>query len=316
MAKGDKMSQRSLFLLGIIFLILVGGYIYTQHSKEAGLKSILTKIGKKTWLESDKLEVFYDHKKGFSIIKQGSKWIIQDEFPKPANTIKIQDFLKELSELTGEKRASGEKFFPRFKLSEEEALHLKLYKNQKELAHLLIGKRGPQWASSFVRLKGNNAIYLVPINLLAKFEIWSVEPQNPKAKDFVDLQVAQVSKTELKHLSFMSKKIHWELVRQEEKNQKNKFLFIKEKKKKILSKKDTEKFLLRLFPIYARDIIAPTKFKEKATLTLETRLGQKEIITFGPCYKKKKEETCVLEKNGYVYKVDKSYVKPFFNPQP
>ncbi len=310
------MSQRSILLLGIIFLILVGGYIYTQHSREAGLKSILTKIGSKTWIESNRIEIFFDHQKGFSIIKRDRRWIIEDDFPKPASRVKVENFLKEISNLTGEKRASGKKFFPRFKVSEEESLHVNLYKGKKELAHLLVGKRGPQWASSFVRLKGDNTIYLVPVNLLAKFEIWSVEPQRPKAKDFLDLEVLQVSKSELKHLSFLSKKIHWELIRQEEQDQKGRFLFKKGKKEEVLGEKEIEKFLLKLFPLYARDVIAPIKFKKEATLIFETRLGQEIKITFGPCHKEKEGETCLLEKDGFVYKIDKAYIQALFNPQP
>jgi hypothetical protein len=302
------MSRCTLIPLGLIFALLVGVYFATQHTREAGVKSILTTLGKQDWLSAKEIKVFFNEEKGFSLVKEKDSWVIRNGLVKPASSVLVEEFLKELSGLFGEERAKGEKYFSRFKVSEKEALHIVLLRDGEELAHLLVGKRGPQWQSSFVRLASQEAIYLVPVNLLAKFDIWSVEPGPPKDKEFVDLQVLNVPEAKLKRLAFDSPKVKWELLRREKD-----FLLHFGDKEKVLSKEEVVKYLRKLFPLYAEKIVSPEKFSEKrATLTFVSRLGREVKVDFGPCQKEKDQEVCLLKKGPFVYRVGRSVIRDFF----
>lgn len=307
------MRTSTLIFLALIFFLLVGGYLFTQRAKEPGVESIFTTIGQKRWLEADRIKVFFGEK-GFSLVRKQDNWLLEDDFPKPASRVLIQEFLRQLANLSGEKRAEGGKFFSRFKVEDKEALHIVLYQGEQELAHILVGKRGPQWNSSFVRLKGRKEIYLVPVNLLSKFEIWSVEPGLPKAKDFLDLKVLEVPLAKLKSLSFKGQKISWSLLREEDHKPQTFVLKIGSKEKR-LSSKEAKKFLRRLFPLYAEKVMKPEEFKGKrATLSFVSRLGREEKVDFGVCQKEKDQEVCLVKRAPFVYRVNQSLIEPFFKP--
>ncbi len=308
------MRTSTLIFLALIFFLLVGGYLFTQRAKEPGVESIFTTLGQKKWLKADRIKVFFDGEKGFSLVREPETWLIEDDFPKPASKVLIQEFLRQLADLSGEKRAEGDKFFPRFKVGDKEALHIVLYQGKQELAHILVGKRGPQWNSSFIRLKGQKEIYLVPVNLLSKFEIWSVEPGFPKAKDFLDLEVLEVPLAKLKTLSFRGQKVSWTLLRKEDHKPQTFVLKIGTKEKR-LSSEEAEKFLRRLFPLYAEKVIKPEEFKGKrATLTFVSRLGREVEVDFGACQKEKDQEICLVKRPPFVYRINRSLIEAFFKP--
>ena len=54
-------------------------------------------------------------------------WVVTSHFDTPGNSTKIQQFLTQLSTLQGELRADSTALLSDFQLTDEQALHLKVY---------------------------------------------------------------------------------------------------------------------------------------------------------------------------------------------
>ncbi len=298
------MSRRVLIALGIFFLFSVFFYLGATKEHKESAKSLLKPLGSKALKDADLIELTYDGK-DLTLKKVGERWVIVSDFEKPAQKATVEEFLSTLAELVGEERAKGEKYFSRFKLGDKEALHVVLKAKGQELAHFLIGKRGPRWESTFVRLKGDKTVYLVPVNLLAKLEIWDENPKFPPEKSLVDLEVLTLPIDEIKELSFSGPKTKWRLVLKGQK-----FLFTRGGQEKELKLEEGKKFLRKLFPILAEEVVPPEKFKgEEAVLSYLLRTGEKGKL-FLVC----EQKDCLVKRRKYVYRVKRENLAPLFKP--
>ncbi len=314
------MSERTLTLFFVLFLISVGLYFYVQHREHAGARSILVPLGQKEWQQATSLEVRYQDR-GFRLVKEQGRWLVVDGFLRPAKEEKVENLLKELATLHGEPRAKGKKYFSRFKLNPKEALKLTLKKDGQTLVTLWVGKRGPQWESSFVRLGEGDEIYLVPLNLLAKFEIWADNPTAPSAKAFVDRKVLDLKAQDLKYLAYQDHQA-WTLRREGED-----FLFSAGKKEKKLSEDQVSTFLKKVFPLFAEELVPPEEFStSQGRLRYETKTGLSGELLIGPCQKesdrqkkdsKGKQQTrswCLLKRGEFVYRVKEESLRALWKP--
>ncbi len=299
------MSRKVLALLGTFFAFSFLFYLGTTREHQEGLKSLLKPLGAPSFKEADEIELSYQGK-GFKLKKEGEEWVILSDFKKPARQATVTELLETLADLHGEVRAKGKRYFSRFGVSEREALHLVLKKDGQELAHFLIGKRGPQWESNFLRLKGSQEIYLVPVNLLAKLDIWEEGPEVPQDKAFVDLEVLSLPVKEIKTLSLTGPKGGWTLRREG-----SKFVFTKDGREKEIAPARAEKFMRKLFPLLAEEVVAPESFKEKGALRLsyELRNGLKGELEIS-CASKE----CLVRKKGFVFRVKRENLAPLFKP--
>ncbi len=308
------MSRCTLILLALILALAVGVYFFTQHAAQhPGVQTVYVPLGQRDWIKAEEIWVYQgEPRKGFRLVKREEGWVIKGAFDKPACPALVKDFLKELAALSGEKRACGRGFFPRFRLTQKEALHIVLARDGQVLAHILVGKRGPRWQSTFVRLKGKDCIYLVPVNLLAKFDVWSKDPAPPKDKEFVRLSVFDEPLVKMKSLRFVGHGVSWSLTRG-----KDRFFWQEGGTKKVLSPKEAQRFWQHLFPLYAEDLLPPEKFsREEAKLIYESRLGRRVVLSLGPCLQgKDQEKVCVVKREGFVYRVRKDLLKPLWSPE-
>ncbi len=300
------MSKRVVLILAVFFVFTLAFYASVTRQSSEGAKVVLTSLGDKTLREANKIEIYQGEKrKGFKLLKEGEHWVIISDFRKPAKEGTVQEFLETFADLSGEERAQGQKYFSRFGVDEKNGLHIVFEKDGEVLSHFIVGKRGPWWESSFVRLEGGKKIYLVPVNLLAKLEIWDESPSLPKEEAFLDLEVLALPLEEIKELSFKAPNISWSLHLEGEN-----YIFEKDSQKKKLSSEEGKNFLRRLFPLLAEGIVPPDQFqKPSATLNYLLRTGQKGQLFF-QCQK----ENCLLKKGEFVFKVKKENLKDFFAP--
>ncbi len=300
------MSRKTALILGLFFLASFLFYLGVTREKHEGAKTLLTPLGREIFKEADFIEIYQGkEKKGFKLEREGERWILLSDFRKPAKDSLVEDFLKTLASLSGEERASGEKYFSRFGVDQDQGLHIVLKKDGKVLAHFILGRRGPQWESSFLRLEGEKKIYLVPTNLLAKLEIWEDKPAPPQEKAFLDLEVLSLPLDEIKELSFEGPQISWRLKREDKK-----FVFQKDKREREISFLEGKKFLRKLFPLLAEEVVSPQEFKKpEATLTYVLRNGLRGRLYLG-CQQK----ACLVKKREFVFRVKKENLKPLFEP--
>ena len=306
------MSERTLIACFVLFLFATGLYFYSQHREHAGVKSVLTRIGDESWKEADEIEVSF-RGEGFRLVRRAGRWLIEDGFPRPAQEELVETLLNTLAGLYGEPRAKGKEFFARFVVDDDEALRLVLKKEGKVLATILVGKRGPNWESSFVRLAGGEEIYLVPVNLLAKLGVFAEKPAAPQWRAFVDLKVLDLRAEDLKMLALEGR---WRLLRRGEG-----FVFQMGPEERSVTKEEVASFLRQVFPLMAEEVLPPQEFTSpRARLLYETSLGVSGKLLIGPCRTASKEKgaeeegTCLVRRGEFVYRVKKKALDPLFNP--
>ena len=298
------MSRRTVLVLGIFFLVSLVFYLGATREKRQGLESLLEDLGSPAFKEADLVELSKG-KKALSLRREGEVWVLVSDFKKPAKEAVVEGLLDTLAELKGEPRAQGKKHLSRFKLTEEEALHLVLKQGGKELAHFLVGKRGPQWESTFVRREGEEVVYLVPVNLLAKLEVWDENPKLPDEKALIDLQVLTLPVKEIKELAFEGKKMSWALKREGEK-----FFLRKGKEEKVLEPQEAEGLLRKIFPILAEEVVPPQEFKEGKTILRYVLRNGKSGVLYLSCGK----DECLVKRGEFIFRVKRKALDSLFDP--
>ena len=97
--------------------------------------------------------------------KRDGAWVVTSRFDTPGNSTKIQQFFTQLSTLQGELRADSTALLGDFQLTDEQALHLKVYTDtpDKPALYLLAGKGGS--GNGFVRRAGEGRVYQVNVHV-------------------------------------------------------------------------------------------------------------------------------------------------------
>ncbi|OAQ20192.1 DUF4340 domain-containing protein [Thermosulfurimonas dismutans] len=304
------MSSRNLFFLtGLLVLLLVMYFVAQRTVSPPGIKeALLVPLGQPEWQRVDRLEIFLgsEPEKKLFLVKKKTGWEVlgsspEENYPRPAKNSLIDNFLSDLSQLSGEERVSGKSFWERFLLTDEKALHVVGWRAEQEVFHLLVGKRGPYWDSTFVRLKDSEKVYLVPENLLARFEIWKEQPTTPSVDPWIDKEILVVNLPDLKKLSFVWKgKVLWRLERE-----KDRWWVEKEGRRREVN--EVEKKLGEVFPLFAEKVLRPETFrKEIGRLELETKLATRESLSFGVSSQKGRY---LAKKGPYVYELGSEVVE-------
>lgn len=132
--------------------------------------------------------------------EQNGQWHIPTRFNSKAQKSRIDRLLDEVLELTGKVRSSDPKHFETYQITDAQGIHL-LLKDEanKPLANLVLGKKGEDSNSGFVRFGGKEKVYAVDKNLLASLNIYGEIDTLSQFKDdvFVDLQAVDRDKDKL-----------------------------------------------------------------------------------------------------------------------
>ena len=109
--------------------------------------------------------------------------------------------------MTGNVRSTDPKHFENYKISDAQGIHL-LFKDEanKPLANLVIGKKGEEPNSGFVRFGGKEKVYSVDKNLLSSLNIYGEIDTLTKFNDknFVDLQAVDQDKEKLEIIGLVA----------------------------------------------------------------------------------------------------------------
>src|SRR5262249_5842681 len=187
-----------LIVLGVLAVMLKRAPVPTQLAEEVGLERLMPQT-----LGGDSLSGFdlYHGAHPQDIVrvrKRDGAWIVPSRFEAPGNSTKIQQFLTQLSTLQGELRADSTALLGDFRLTDEQALHLKGYTDapDKPAFYLLVGKGSG--SNSFVRRAGEGRVYSVNLNLYSTVGLSTgTTDQVPTAKPWLDLHLQDVPKDQV-----------------------------------------------------------------------------------------------------------------------
>jgi hypothetical protein len=170
------MKSKQILILAAVFVVLV---VAVAISKWAGSET-KTKIDIDTLVkefetaQAGYIEFYHGREPGRKVIleRKDKNWTVPSSHGAPADVKRIDSLLGDLRGLKGEVRVSSPSLFSEFKITEEEAVHLIVKDTQgTELTHLLLGKAGPDWRSSFVRKAGDNNVLIVNVSLLSRLGV-------------------------------------------------------------------------------------------------------------------------------------------------
>src|SRR5262249_2079394 len=154
-----------LIVLGILAVLFKRPPAPPQLAQEVGLERLVPPT-----LYPDKISGF-DLYRGaqpqevVQLRQRDGAWVVTSRFDAPGNSTKIQQLVAQLSTLQGELRGDSAALLDDFHLTDEQALHLKVYTDtpDKPALHLLAGKGGG--GNGFVRRAGEDRIYYVNMSL-------------------------------------------------------------------------------------------------------------------------------------------------------
>ncbi|MGE3538532.1 MAG: DUF4340 domain-containing protein [Candidatus Tectimicrobiota bacterium] len=130
--------------------------------------------------------------------KRDGTWWIPSRFDAPANSMKMQQLLTQVSDLQGELRAESAELLEDFRLKDEQALHLKVYLENAETPALSLLAGKSSGSNGFMRRSGENRVYAVNLNVQALAGVSSSTPESSlSAKPWLELRLQNVPKEQV-----------------------------------------------------------------------------------------------------------------------
>jgi Domain of unknown function (DUF4340) len=187
-----------LIVLGVLAILFKRPPVPTQLVDEVGLERLVPQM-----LHTDSITGFELYRGAqpqeiVSLRQRDGAWVVTSHFDAPGNSTKIQQFLTQLSTLQGELRADSTALLGDFQLTDEQALHLKVYTDtpDKPTLYLLAGKGSG--GNGFVRRAGEGRVYNVNVHVQSMAGLTSgTTEQALSAKPWLDLRIQNVPKEQV-----------------------------------------------------------------------------------------------------------------------
>lgn len=199
------MKQKTLYYLAGIFVALVLIYFITKpRFATTNIDEITQSIVIGVSLEDVRSIDVYKEKDEKKIelrfVKSEDRWTIPTHFNCKGSKNTIEQLTKDILEMQGKVRATGENLFEQFKIHDHLGIHVILKDEaDKALANLIVGKKGEDYGTSFVRFAGKDKIFFADKNVLSSLKIYGdVDTVTTfKTTSFVDLTAVNFDKDEL-----------------------------------------------------------------------------------------------------------------------
>ncbi len=197
-------------LLGVLLLLVILAFLFGRKKPqdELALEVGLRRLAPEDFLASDvgRLEIFLGGKEDQKVIleSEDSKWRVTSYFNAPGDGEKISSLLEDLKNLEGEFRVTEESVLGDFDLTEQGAVHFSVYKKGSEQAwlHLLVGKSLPK--GGFVRLKGEDSIYVIDKDFRREMGLAAHDPsKTPGQSRWVNKRIMELKKEDVERLSII-----------------------------------------------------------------------------------------------------------------
>jgi hypothetical protein len=156
-------------------------------------------------LDASRLEIYRGSRKDEKVVlaREGGAWFVASRYHAPASETKVGEFLKKIKNLQGELRSDEEAVLEDFRLTDERALHLAVYREGSEetWSHLLVGRQ-ETFGRSFLRRAGESRVFAGNANLATEAGIRDEEAdKSPESSPWVEKTVADLEKDQITRIA-------------------------------------------------------------------------------------------------------------------
>src|SRR5262245_18426015 len=187
-----------LIVLGVLAVLFKRAPALPQLAEEVGLERLVPPTLHPDSITGFELYRGAQPQEVVRLHKRDGTWVVTSRFDTPGNSTKITQFLTQLCTLQGELRADSAALLGDFQLTDEQALHLKVYTDSpdKPALHLLAGKGSG--GNGFVRRAGEGRVYYVNMHIQSLAGLTSgTTEQTLSAKPWLDLHIQNVPKEQV-----------------------------------------------------------------------------------------------------------------------
>lgn len=340
------MKEKHLYYLGGAFLVLLVIYFFSQPKLSTVnyddiVQSVIIGVSKEDVKEIEVYKQKGSDEVRMVFVKKDDQWYMPTKYNAKVKEHSINRILDDMLEMTGKVRSSDPKHQDMFQISEEQGIHVILKDNQKPLANVVIGKKGEDYNTGFVRYSGKEKIYAVDKNILSALGINTQIDTLTRFKttNFIDLNAVKIEKDELKIAALVSngkelqiKKV--EKVAEETEADTTKlakkeyeWVLVKGKNEVKLDQTEVNNFLREVTSVTSQEVIdnIGQSFED---MTKSSRYGfnrpsnymvfikqeddSRYNVIFGNEYEKDKGYYMYVEYDNLIYKVSKSKFDSIF----
>ncbi len=194
-----------LFVLGALAFLLKRTPAPIQLADEVGLDSLVPKTMPADSISGLDLYLGAKPQESVQLRKRDQTWVVASRFDTPSNSTKLQPLLTQLSTLQGELRADSTALLGDFQLTDEQALHLKVYTDNpdKPAVHLLAGKGSA--GKGFMRRNGEGKVYSVDLHLQSTAGLsGTATDQTLTAKPWLNLHLQDIPKEQIRAVELLA----------------------------------------------------------------------------------------------------------------
>jgi len=200
------MKEKHLYILGGVSLVLLIIFFITKPrmatiNYDEIVQAVIFGVAKEDIKEIEIYKQTADKEIKMQLVKREDLWYIPTKFGAKAREYSVNRIIDDMLEMTGKVRSSDPKHQETFKITDEQGIHVILKDEaQKTMANLIIGKKGEDYGTGFVRFTGKDKIYSVDKNILSSLSINSEIDTLTKfnEKSFVDLNAVKLDKKDMK----------------------------------------------------------------------------------------------------------------------
>ncbi len=346
------MKEKHLYIFAGVFVFLLIVYFITKP-RHAGVnvdelvQNVVFGVAKE---DIKNIEIYKetgsDQPLKMVFTQNEDNWFIQTKYNCKAQKSKIDGLLNNVLEMTGNVRSSDPKHFENYKISDAQGIHLILKDEaNKPLANLVIGKKGEDYNSGFVRFGGKEKVYSVDKNLLSSLNISGEIDTLTKFNNnnFVDLQAVDQDKEKLAIVGLVAngkelviKKIEKEVeVMNDDSTMTTKtekeWVLVQGEKEIQLEQKEVDNFIRDVTKIRGQEVVdrigggggamslsdlnKPARYgvnRPTHYIVFQQPEKDREVVLIGKEYEKDKGYYMHVQYDGLVYKLVKSTYDKIF----
>jgi hypothetical protein len=176
------MSQKTITILLVILVALVGAY-FLQKSLSHPSTDLKSFSELKVTFEPSMVQHVQVYKQdypdsGLFFARKDTSWVVSNQYNASARSKDVEQILSDLTKIGGTLRGETEDLYTDFAITDQNALQIKLLgADNSLLAHVYVGKGGPDGKSCFIRLPGSPKVYLADNNFISRFSAWGAAPE-------------------------------------------------------------------------------------------------------------------------------------------